>query len=108
MLLFDDNAGVFKWTGGGVVLAGVSFFSECIRFKFFFFFFYKWCYIHGVPYSGKVSVVFFILLSFRKVSVSWGGYSELSVYDYSRQETDIHNILSDVFLLALCCVKFNQ
>lgn len=26
-----------------------------------------------------------------------GGYSELSVYDYSRQETDIHNILSDVF-----------
>lgn len=35
MLLFDDNAGVFKGTGGGVVLAGVSFFSECIRFKFF-------------------------------------------------------------------------
>ncbi len=95
--------------GWGVIfflnVSGLNFF---FFFFFFFFVFYKWCYIHGVPYSGKVSVVFFILLSFRKVSVSWGGYSELSVYDYSRQETDIHNILSDVFLLALCCVKFNQ
>ncbi len=59
--------------GWGVIfflnVSGLNFF---FFFFFFFFVFYKWCYIHGVPYSGKVSVVFFILLSFRKVSVSWG------------------------------------
>lgn len=97
---------------GSCVGWGVIFFLNVSGLNFFFFFFFS-SFINGV-----ISMEYRIQERYLSSSLFYypsgrflfpgGGYSELSVYDYSRQETDIHNILSDVFLLALCCVKFNQ